>query len=662
MTAEDLRYAERSDTAAAASALASLIDHGRRRNLVILAGAGVSMPAPTSLPNWSELNAMILAAVAGRVREYFDDRKEVGELLESLIARRDERRGFAPDYQAQIMEEQCGETYFRALQSLDVTARNATHDAIASLAAARHVRAVVTTNFDRLIERALEARGVAFRAYSTADEYRLLAESLEHGDAPELPVVKIHGSVHDPGSLVDTLKQRMRGRGRALESALATLLHRHYWLYCGFSGTDLTYDPGYLGLRAAAERSPGFSFLHLADHPPGDGVRALQEAYGDKGRFVPGTLDECFGVLLAALQLHGTPDVAPAAGDTGAIVGERVRAWASALHPMEAVSMLAALLEAAGQESAALWVLHRTWKRYRMPEDTSGHAYARYLFNYGRVALQQGETAYEETPQNFLRSRDHIPEAELHAALFFLYAGMFGHFVGTLHSAFERDEASCTPAYVADRGIVYARFADLYGEFEQALKVIPAAYQAAAADGDEPRRGRLLALLALHLARVGATDAAQEAFEMATSIAGRLGDEVLRAEAELARGVLLYRMEELEPAGQALQAAAEVFARQRRTPLLASTYLELVKVLAELPRYDDVKTMLERTYTLTRPLPVYDPHFYWLVGRAQTLVGMFADARDSLARGRETAEQLHNTWMLERMDQALAEVAKGEAS
>jgi hypothetical protein len=91
-----------------AETVAPLVQHAHAEHLVILAGGGVSMRAPSSLPGWNDLNSMILSAVAGRVRSYFDGRPEVE--LQSLIERRDVHGTFAPDYQAQIMEEQCGHT------------------------------------------------------------------------------------------------------------------------------------------------------------------------------------------------------------------------------------------------------------------------------------------------------------------------------------------------------------------------------------------------------------------------------------------------------------------------------------------------------------------------------------------------------------------------
>jgi hypothetical protein len=95
--------------------------------LVVLAGAGVSMAPHSSLPSWFELNHMVLDALARRLGGYTERQEELKELIAVSIERRDRQSIFPPEYQAQVMEEQVGITYFRALQALDVPQRNSAH-------------------------------------------------------------------------------------------------------------------------------------------------------------------------------------------------------------------------------------------------------------------------------------------------------------------------------------------------------------------------------------------------------------------------------------------------------------------------------------------------------------------------------------------------------
>jgi hypothetical protein len=54
---------------ASKGALDPLADAARDHRLVILAGAGISMLPPTSLPNWWAFNEAVLRALAGRMAE-----------------------------------------------------------------------------------------------------------------------------------------------------------------------------------------------------------------------------------------------------------------------------------------------------------------------------------------------------------------------------------------------------------------------------------------------------------------------------------------------------------------------------------------------------------------------------------------------------------------
>jgi hypothetical protein len=161
-------------------------EFARRGELVVMAGAGVSAGPPSEVPSWYPLNAAIFKALRRRL-EAGIDRPGWLERVEPDVAGAREAGRFPPDYQAQLIEEMCGERYFQGLQALDITAGNASHEAIAALAAGGALRAVVTTNFDRLIERALERRGVAFAP--VFDEEGFVAAG--DGRNGALPVIKV---------------------------------------------------------------------------------------------------------------------------------------------------------------------------------------------------------------------------------------------------------------------------------------------------------------------------------------------------------------------------------------------------------------------------------------------------------------------------------------
>ena len=251
-------------------------EYARRGQLVVMAGAGVSAGWPSAVPSWYPLNAAIFGALRQRL-EAGIERPGWLEQVEPSVGDARKAGRFPPDYQAQVIEDMCGRRYFQGLQALDIDVGNSAHEAIAALAAGGALRAVVTTNFDRLIERALERRGVAYAPAFDEDGYASAPE------AGALPVIKVHGSVSSADSMIDTWRQRRRGRSKALIDRLAPL-HDAFWVFAGFSAADLDDDEGYLGLVAGAARSPGALYIAFPGSPElGPGAQKLMGAYGERG-------------------------------------------------------------------------------------------------------------------------------------------------------------------------------------------------------------------------------------------------------------------------------------------------------------------------------------------------------------------------------------------
>lgn len=192
----------------ATTARDELVAAAREHGLVVFAGAGLSVGSPSALPGWRDLNSAFLDALCMRLAD-FTSGKAGGPLLHDwLVERRDAKGMIAPDFQAQLAEDECGAEYFRVFQVLDIDAWNEGHAALAALAEAGVLRAIITTNFDRLVEHALAKAKVPFRVYSSAAEFEALAELVAEpapGTVP-IPVVKAHGSVESPESMVDTLR------------------------------------------------------------------------------------------------------------------------------------------------------------------------------------------------------------------------------------------------------------------------------------------------------------------------------------------------------------------------------------------------------------------------------------------------------------------------
>jgi len=75
---------------------------------VAFVGAGASALPPSKLPTWTEFNNMLLECLCERLAEYSSNRQPTDAMLSLFRARRDETHFFAPDFQAQLMEEEVG--------------------------------------------------------------------------------------------------------------------------------------------------------------------------------------------------------------------------------------------------------------------------------------------------------------------------------------------------------------------------------------------------------------------------------------------------------------------------------------------------------------------------------------------------------------------------
>ncbi len=101
---------------------------------VAFVGAGASALPPASLPTWTQFNNLLLQSLAERLAEYSGNRQPTAQMLATFRALRDTTGFFAPDFQAQLIEEEIGAEYFRVWQSLESDRPGPVHAGLAELA------------------------------------------------------------------------------------------------------------------------------------------------------------------------------------------------------------------------------------------------------------------------------------------------------------------------------------------------------------------------------------------------------------------------------------------------------------------------------------------------------------------------------------------------
>jgi tetratricopeptide (TPR) repeat protein len=201
-----------------------LVESFRKKEVWVFAGAGISVHS--GIPAVSQLLPAILSGLdvsAEDVAAFMNSRFAFEEVMQTLLA--------------------CGrpEDAGALLRVFSGGRRNTNHILLAKLMKDGRLGAVVTTNFDRLLEDALWGQRVR-----RGRGYQLLYrdEDLEQIDWEDaVPrVIKIHGSAEDPGNMAVTLervaKRELSTRRReVIERTFSSGRHRTV-LVLGYSSSD----------------------------------------------------------------------------------------------------------------------------------------------------------------------------------------------------------------------------------------------------------------------------------------------------------------------------------------------------------------------------------------------------------------------------------------
>jgi len=489
--------------------------------VVLFAGAGISAGAPSCLPSWFDLNEQILKALYSRASRGLGVPDEYSTILRAY---RNKSRSFPSDFQAQFLEECAGTLYFEAFAAIDIDYTNRGHNAIAALAKSGSLSAIVTSSVDRLIEQALEKAGVPFSVVCDRKGFADLNEEWQTNRPEDLPVIKIHGSTDVIDSLIDTRKQRRRGRAEVLNELLASLLNRYPFLFAGFSGADFDHDPQYLGIWDAAQNSPGFCFMYQPGHPPRQAVVKLQNHYGAKAKLVE--IDATQALEYYALARGVPPELVPddeGSDPTQVLVQDGIRDWADRLNKWQAVRMIAALQKAAGLPANALRILE--FGVQAKPDDTTEYTLMLADWVKERLNLARYDDIELRTAIRRLVNLDH-PLGSYYQ--FLVDAFVMSHITGAnayinqcREFALEHETllADVSPTISVDAVLVVCQVASLYGEFPQLMKALRFACDLSEQDGDEVRLAATRAELAIRLALSKEIDEAESLVKGALAFA-----------------------------------------------------------------------------------------------------------------------------------------------
>jgi hypothetical protein len=625
--------------------------------LVIFSGAGVSAGAPSSLPGWKALNAAIFRALRTRLEESLGRKDWLAEPESFLDSARNADR-FPPDYQAQVIEEMCGDRYFRALQALDVDVTNSAHNGIAALAAAGAVRAIVTTNFDRLIERALERQGIAYEAAFDTAGFIRIRDRLTAGCGDPLPVIKIHGSTSDHLSMIDTLKQRRKGRSRAIEECLEGLF-TSYWLYLGFSAVDLETDRDYLGLLKGASRSMGAMYVAYPGHPAlGVGAQSLMETYGELGRVIVADIGSHLAEICPGAREVEEIRLPDATKSGNKEFEEKLGLWASGLSLAAIGLCLAAILEAAGESEPAVRILDRL-ARKEIFEERGTPDFQNLQLQYGRLGAAFGRfinvpdlngavsNASVETVQSLLRLLETGCASRAMGWMPCLYLWlnngevamqisaqiMRGFLTGEWGSLTPQSDEYAVDAWLAATQVCFINTHKSTNDVVSAT--FAEALARAKSSGDVVRTARVIALFLLAKAETSdnVPSLATE-YEREVEDVRRVGDGFSLGFLALALGrwhtgpggmALARQTKDLKTVAQRalqnLETANQHFQNQGMDPWLIFAAIQQAKAMADLRNFDSVNELFNQADSDLTRFPIFASHLYEAAGQIQSMTG-----------------------------------------
>lgn len=234
---------------------------------VVIAGAGISAEPPSNLPSWWEYNKKLIAQIKAGALELCP---EAADILECIDV---ENKLPVQCISQLVVSQGAGESYFPLLELLNGTIPNANHYALAELAWQGALNAVVTTNFDTLIEAAFRSKAVPlYTAVQKQDYY-------EAANVAECKLFKIHGSVHNDASLIDTVRQKAVGLSSEKRLILENVLSGGDIFVIGFSGADLDFDLDYIPLARALEGGSKLTWIIRPGSAPNPNVAELQRRH-----------------------------------------------------------------------------------------------------------------------------------------------------------------------------------------------------------------------------------------------------------------------------------------------------------------------------------------------------------------------------------------------
>jgi tetratricopeptide (TPR) repeat protein len=561
----------------------SILEYINQRKVTFFIGAGISMIPPSCLPSWWQVNHIILDSLAD---ESYSLVPEIKDLV-NLIKKREEDGKLPPEFVSEIITDRIGESYFDVLQGLEGETPNQAHLWLATLAQAGFLKAIITTNFDTLVERAFEIVGVPITVLVDPEDYDKIdidREVLNNNGSPCV-LLKLHGTATRPDTCVDTLAQRKQGLHPNIIKALNYLGAQTFWILLGYSGADLEANPNYLGIRARKNNSPGFVWLHLPDTIPLQAVVELSEFYGsNRGliEYAPVEIDKIRSEKLEKIKFHS-------------------RNWAEARGKAECAVILTDITSKAGNQDASQMVL------LKLIEDIGEYSPSPFglgLINQelGDISLHLGKSNealnYYKNAVKFYQEADHIDGANASLqgiALIQRNIGNFSQAEKTIRDYLEYAKSNRDCKSIIHALLDLGNLCRETGRYSEGLVSYQEVINLAVQHGQEILHGHALLGIGLIENILGKPEEAEKKVNEAIEIYYRLGYESFLSESLRELAQIFFKRGDVKRAFKLLEEAREKAILVGNKSRIIRTDWIYGELLSQLGKYSEAIQILKNT-------------------------------------------------------------------
>lgn len=294
----------------------SLANRLAKEEFVLFCGAGISVPAPSSAPQFLEIRDAVALAMADLLLSRDVLQRTHHEALEAALRdlqRRDDLT-LPPELLFGNLERSLGFAAVADLLSLSLggDVPNANHLAVRTLAERGRLAGVITPNFDLYLEQALE--GIPLRR-SVAGEKAISGEQ-------GFVLYKPHGSLDVPESIAITINRVARPLAGPAREIFRELVTHRTVVVIGYSGWDYELLP--LLAHAGTEWGAEIVWCLWDDASLNERVITLKVTLGDRCTVINGNRQ----ALLAALA-GVKPPSPPQSRNLRELFSQRLAAHAS---------------------------------------------------------------------------------------------------------------------------------------------------------------------------------------------------------------------------------------------------------------------------------------------------------------------------------------------